>query len=776
MKELKKERRIDKEKFADDDPAQELIVGGDGFVNKGKVGSPKETESPSCVTVNACDIQDPTVTKADQATIRVAAKKTAKLEIDLMAPPPLPSSAERDFLADMPIDPKEITQGVQKKSDTISKDSPLTVATQMPEENIRVISSNRLPNLDLDKRRHDISRVGDSTTQQQQIRNDQKSQYATPLLSFPFGMNSWPSVLPRPGYMPPTMQAVLPIDGSARSSLTMQPPQFNFSQPRLKRCSTHQNIANNIQYHQQLIKKSLSSGPIGPPTLYGAKPSNLKSKSPRQKLVHGDSQGVQNFATTISDGSRIDKISDAAAAFNATANGTSIFQQANNFSHGSGLIFPNGQRQTTMTSAANSSVPASAVGSESLPSNSAGRLSVNFPLHGAPGSVSFNQPTFPSMEAAPYMAMLQNNSFPNLPSFRGVHPNMPFFNSSLYSSPAFNVTQNQQQPLSLPHAPVQSASIFGGSSSHKQPKGNHQHTSTKISDDKFPYSSQPDKLTSRKSGGSSVSDGLVSQSVECNNNGQTYAFPVQAMNFGVMPPGNNKQHGDPSQHGSKGGMNMVPQAFALSFGSNGSTTAALSFSSMMHNSAMMYQMAQQQQQQQQQQKNFQASEGANQIHGGGQPFNFSKSDCSDSISARSTIPKSQQHQMQQQQQLAGGGASAYQVKAMNPIFTSPAQPGNPNFAPKWENYSHNNTALPNIPQLKSSQSSHNPVSPSANSSVSKNTNTGGSSQRSMTTVSKSTQETEVPPNGPAQKLSPACRRNVTSILSTCPNQLSELKY
>ncbi|EYU46579.1 hypothetical protein MIMGU_mgv1a006106mg [Erythranthe guttata] len=432
------------------------------------------------------------------------------------------------------------------------------------------------------------------------------------------------------------------------------------------------------------------------------------------------------------DGSRIDKISDAAAAFNATANGKSIFQQANNFSHGSGLIFPNGQRQTTMTSAANSSVPASAVGNESLPSNSAGRLSVNLPLHGAPGSASFNQPTFPSMEASPYMAMLQNNSFPNLPSFRGVHPNMPFFNSSLYSSPAFNVTQNQQQPpLSLPHAPVQSASIFGGSSSHKQPKGNHQHTSTKTSDDKFPYSSQPDKLTSRKSGGSSVPDGLVSQSVECNNNGQTYAFPVQAMNFGVMPPANNKQHGDPSQHGSKGVMNMVPQAFALSFGSNASTTAALSFSSMMHNSAMI-------------------------------------------ISARSTMPKSQQHQMQQQ--LAGGGASAYQVKAMNPVFTSSTQTGNPNFASKWENYSHNNTALSNIPQLKSSQSSHNPVSPSANSSVSKNTNTGGSSQRSMSTVSKSTQETEVPPNGPAQKLSPACRRNVTPILGTCPNQLSELKY
>lgn len=63
-KELKREGRIEKgrEKFPYD-PAQEL-VNGDGFVNKVKVGPPIEIESPSCVKVNACDIQDPTMTKA----------------------------------------------------------------------------------------------------------------------------------------------------------------------------------------------------------------------------------------------------------------------------------------------------------------------------------------------------------------------------------------------------------------------------------------------------------------------------------------------------------------------------------------------------------------------------------------------------------------------------------------------------------------------------------------------------------------------------------------
>ena len=59
MKELKRDGRIEKERFTDD-----KAVSVDGFVNKVKVGSPKESESPSCVKVNGCDIQDPTVTKA----------------------------------------------------------------------------------------------------------------------------------------------------------------------------------------------------------------------------------------------------------------------------------------------------------------------------------------------------------------------------------------------------------------------------------------------------------------------------------------------------------------------------------------------------------------------------------------------------------------------------------------------------------------------------------------------------------------------------------------
>lgn len=156
----------------------------------------------------------------------------------------------------------------------------------------------------------------------------------------------------------PSLAAVLPIDGSFRSSMTMQvllnfqsyvflfvsvyqlivlliciivsenlqPPQFKFSQPRSKRCATHQYIANNIDHHQQLIKKSLSAGPTAPATLYGPKSLNIKSMLPVQNPAAGDFQGGQNLAT-ISDGSRKDKSSDAAAAFNASTSCKPVLQQ-----------------------------------------------------------------------------------------------------------------------------------------------------------------------------------------------------------------------------------------------------------------------------------------------------------------------------------------------------------------------------------------------------------------------------------------------------------------
>ncbi|PIN18249.1 hypothetical protein CDL12_09077 [Handroanthus impetiginosus] len=854
---LKQEGRIEKEKFPDD-PAKKL-VSGDGFVNKGKVGSRKESESPSCVKVNACDIQDPTVTKADYAATVVEATKGARLEIDLMAPPSLPSSPERDDLVDMATDPKVTTQ----KSETISEDGSLAVERQMQEEKIGGISSNPLPNLDLEKRSHDISSVSDSTSQQKQVPKEQKNQSPTSLLPFPIGigMSGWPGVLPHSGYMPP-LQAVLPIDGSARSSMIMLPPPFKFSESRRKRCATHQYIAHNIRYHQQLINKSLSSGPSGPATLYGTKQVNLKAMIPTQKFVTGnpslgDHQAGQSLAT-ISSGSGKDKSSDAAAALNATASAKSAPQQAtyqgpaNNLLHGSGFIFPLGHHQTTMMAPANSSGPpqsVSTVGNASLLSNSAGRPPVNLPLPGGSPTVSLTHPMLSSHEAAAYMALLQNNGCPipistniPMPSFRGGTPTVPFFNSPFYSSPVYNVTQNQQQ-LSLPHAPVQSVSqhtsTFSSSSANKQPHSQHQ-TSTKISDNKFPASitaqlpqpdnlpqpshtaSKPDTEISGKSG-ASVADGLSSHSVKPNNI-QTCSFPVPAVNFAVIPPmsinvgalGNH--HGDPPQQGSKGRVELIPQAFALSFGSNAST--ALDFSSMAQNSTIFQMLPEMPRSgdQMTQQKNFQTPEGKFRTSGS---FNFSKSGCMD-ISAlpsmgtskldglartinflpstsvltsgvSATTPNFQQHQHLQQpiqiqkhhmHQMQLPRTAQVKASTSNSISTSLPSSSFPskstNASAQIDNFG--NSTLVNIPQLRTSQGQTHITF--GNSSVSAALSQGHQNMTKSQPMSPlivgssagSSQETEPSPNGTGQKSSPACRRIVPSILSTCPSQVSEIKY
>ncbi|KAK6164668.1 hypothetical protein DH2020_001532 [Rehmannia glutinosa] len=437
IKELEKEGRIEKEKFPDN-PAQEL-ERGDGFVDKEKVGSPKENESPSWVKVNACDIQEPTVTKTDDAASVVEAKKESKIEIDLM------------------------------KSETTPKDDPLKDGIRMQDENNGVMNSNQLLILDLEKHRHDISSVGDNTTQQQQGRTEQKNQSPTSLLPFSAGTSGLPGVFPHPGYVP-SQRAISPIDGSARSSMIMQvpfmeifrPPVFRTSWPRPKKCATHQYIAHNIQYHQQLIKKSLSSGPTGAATLYAAKPLNLKSKLPTQRFITGnplleDFQG-QNLLTILGSSGK-DKSSDDAADF-ATTSHKSVHQQAshqapaNNLLYGPGFKLPLGHHQTTMMAPANSSGPPQSA------SDAARKLSVNSPV--------FNYPMLPSNDASRYMAILQNSGCP-IPSFKG---------GSFLDSPFY-----YQHQLSLPHATVQSASqntsTFSGLSSHKQPQAQQQ-TSTKI--------------------------------------------------------------------------------------------------------------------------------------------------------------------------------------------------------------------------------------------------------------------------------------------------------
>ncbi|KAL8548310.1 hypothetical protein ACS0TY_007583 [Phlomoides rotata] len=765
LKLLKREGRIEKEreKFPDD-PAQEL-VNGDGFVNKVKVGPPIEIESPSCVKVNACDIQDPTRTKGHYEAIIAEVKRKSKLEIDLMALPPLPQSRERDASVELGTDTEMMTQ-VQKKSESISKDGRLI---GMQEEKIEAIDSSQLQ---MEKDSHsNILNVSSNATQG---RKEQKNQSPTSLLPFPIGMSSWPGVLPHPGYMPP-LQAILQLNGSSKSSMILQHPKFKFSQRRAKRCTTHHFLAHNINNHQELVKNCLSSGSTA---FYGAKSANTKYMLPSAQSfiaghpLHGDFQGGQNLATVSAESVK-DKLSDAAVAFdaNATTKGKSVLQQAphqaaaSSFMRGSGFIFPFGPHQTTMMAPANSSGPpqscASSVGISSLPSNPAGRQSA---LPNASAAMSLNHPLFPSSEA--YMAMLQNSGCPiPLPSFKGGTPSLPYFSPSLYHSPMFNVTQNQQH-LAIPHAPQTT-----NSSSHKQP-----HSQQSEKPPQLPLISSMSETEITRKSGASVAHGLA-----------------QPMDLSIGGVGN--KNIDHPQQGSKGRVELVPQAFATSFGSTASTAPALNFSSMGQNSAMFHippemswigsQMAQQ--------KNFQASDGKF-LSNGGQSFNFPKSDCKD-ISmgppkfdglARSfnflTSSLTGNHHQQQQllqvqnsqlQQLSGTA----QVKSSGPnaihgsFLTSSIFPSN---SPSIFTLPNDDSSVPQL--MKSSHGqTHIPSFKGHKNEGTCSRNTGVIKQRtaSPTASTVSGQEAEA---GTSQKTSPSCRRNVPSILSMCPSSLPELKY
>ncbi|KAG6438315.1 hypothetical protein SASPL_103252 [Salvia splendens] len=675
LKELKREGRAEKERFPDD-----------GFVNKVKVGSPKESESPSSAKVNACEIQDATVTKAHYDAVIVETKKETKLEIDLM------------------------------KSEVAAKDGIFAVASGMHGEKIGIVNSNQQSNLDVEKH-----------NPQQQARKENKNQSPTSLLPFPIGMSSWPGVLPNPGFMLP-LQA-MPINGITKSSLIMQPPQFKFSQPRPKRCAIHQYLAQSIHCHQELVKKSLSTGPIA---LCGSKSPSLKFTSPAQHFIPrspflGEFQGGQNLATS-SVGNGKDKSSDAAVALNSTSSKSSHQASASSFLHGHGFLLPFGNHQMTMMAPTNSSgSPQSATSAANTTMlSTAGRLPVNFPLPNASTS-------------SPYMAILQNNgcSIPvstniSMPPFKGGSNSIPFFNPSLYPSPAFN-----QQPFTTSHhASSQSASQNMNLSSHRQPQS--------TSENKLPTTVSAN-LQSEKPAQPSYSS--IMSDAEINwKNGASFAPSVVSHS---AKPNSSPQQGSKSR-----------VAYDFSFGSNASATPVLSFSSTVQSSGM-FQMPPDMSPSGMQilhQKNFQTSEGKS-VASGGQSLNSSRSDYSE-ISALSTM-----------------GPPKFDARNMN--FLPSSLDGRPPFQ------TTSGVPVPNFQQHHNVHGSFLAgVLPSSSSHVSQGqthiTFGNGSFQGHQSVMPRNPSSVASPiPSQEAdcqKSPSPACRRNVPSILGTCPGQLPELKY
>ncbi|KAL6339496.1 hypothetical protein AAG906_034581 [Vitis piasezkii] len=582
----------------------------DGIVTKEKPVLPKVSSTKLDV-----DLEDSTEKKGAISTVsEVESRQEEKFKIDLMAPPPMALSPERDGLTGLVSDPNLLAQDVEMKKEIVMKVEEKVektvkkeaVGERIEEKKTEIMGDkHESPRLDFDKE-HESGNAS-STKLQQQGQKQQSSPKASIIpkedkttqsssLTLPIAVTGWPGGLPPLGYMPP-LQTVVSMDGSSGSSTAVQPPHYPLSIPRPKRCATHQYIARNIYYHQQLTRMNpFWSAAAGSASLYGvAKPYNLNFMPPTENTILGKplQGGFPGYCSTSywkREKPRGHQLHGCSTKKQL------VIQQAPQPVQPGNLL-----HQAAVAATSNPSGPAKSATSSaktSLSSNSAAGAPVNSSL--LPPVVSFNYPNLPANDA-PYLAILQNNG-------GGTQSQaMPCFNGTFYSSQMFHPSQlHQQQPQSQPlvqQANQNTSASSGSSSSNKHPQ-TQQLRGTQISGNNFltPTTMQSQQLQKQHVPSSHQSR---KRDVElCGENTQSAKQP---------------QH-QSQQQGLKGGVELIPsQAFAMSFASfNGSNTASgINFSSMAQNPVIFqslpdmvrhgYQVAPAAQMTQQ--KNYQISEG-----------------------------------------------------------------------------------------------------------------------------------------------------------------------
>ncbi|WCJ23728.1 time for coffee [Euphorbia peplus] len=521
-----------------------------------------------------------------------------KYQIDLMAPPPLRSSPERDSETDyVAVDPKpdvamEIKPAVKEDDKVlkIGKDvipEAKIVADVAESQKGSVISSReRTLDLHLDLEKSDsgnnlngsANKIHHNVQKQHQANTTDKTAQSNchPL---PMSMATWPGGLPHMGYMAP-LQGVVSMDGNAVPPAAIQQPHLLFNQPRPKRCATHCYIARNINCHQQFAKiNPFWSAAAGPALQYGAKACNV-NVLPSTDLHPGRGGNSVKDLAIFPGHSGKEKSSQNTNIVDAAQRKQILLQQQlppgatgapNNMLHGPTFIFPLNQQQAVAAAAAASVRPGN-VKSPAVPSNasssgaanSASTSGTSTAVAGAT-AMSFNYPNMPGSETQ-YLAILQNSAYPipipahvgASPSYRGTPPQaMPFFNGSFYSSQMLHPQQLQQQQSSSQHTQQgqqghQNPSISASSSSSQKHLQNQQHRShnTGVNGGSgtlqgFPTSkNQPSQSMQRQQmqnqnapHHSEESPSTADSRVSHTNMsiyGQNFAMPIHAPNYAMM--------------------------------------------------------------------------------------------------------------------------------------------------------------------------------------------------------------------------------------------------
>lgn len=625
-------------------------------------------ESATCLKMDV-DFPDSTVTKATSIILENDNRKEEKFKIDLMAPPPMVSSPEREGFNDFAPDPSLDANDVKMKS--LVKDEEKTdrflkkglVVKEVEEEKIQPIGEKSQLKIDLEKPNQDNGRDSSISLQQtiqkqQQLHSKstiakvEKTGAESSSIPLKISVAGFPNGLQPLGYMPP-FQTMTPMNGSNRSATAQQHSPFMLSQAQPKRCATHCYIARNIYLNQQLEKLNPFWSAGGSDSLRGAKLNNPNAMPSTENIIHGNPlQGsfpLLNLHSGRDKGQAVasfphpaqkDKSSEGVNFMDPAQNKQLVLQQAPqlppaaNLLHAPAFIFPGSQQQAAVTAAANQPGPSksavTSTKSASVSGNSTAAppaTTAALPPAAAASAVSYNFPNLAGNET-PYLTILQTNGYPfpvptpigTAPAIRGgTHAQaLPFFNGSFHSSQIFHPSQlhHQQQPhsQSIMQAAHQNTSTSSASSSSHKQLHNHQPRGVSVSANNFVSSMsmqspqmqkqhvsssiQNHKLEAEMSGENtpSVADSRLSHN-QTSVYGQNFSVPLQPLNFQLMPSSavggstggtHNEKQQKSQQKSLKGGVELIPQAFAMSFASfSGSNSPSnLNFSALQHNPAI----------------------------------------------------------------------------------------------------------------------------------------------------------------------------------------------
>lgn len=351
------------------------------------------------------------------------------------------------------------------------------------------------------------------------------------------------------------------MDGSQVPPTPVQPM---FTQPRPKRCETHCYIARNIHNMQQFMKINPfwpSTAAAGTASLFGAKPCNLNVVPPAA-------------ANSVQDKGQPAMLADAQRKQQQVPlqQGLPPGAPPSNMMPAPAFIFPFNQQQAAVAAAAAASVrPGSAKPPNAAPNSiqvtAATSASVNALAAAVPtpASLSFNYPNMPSNETQ-YLAILQNNPYPfpiPAPNYRGAHPQpIPFFNGSFYASQMIP----QQQ---IPPGQLNGGVSNGSSSSQKQLLSQQQKPQQGTGNLNAP----PATKTRNSEKGNEHNFPMPTQALAGTSNGSNNTHSE-----------NKKQQQSQQQSSKHGGVESLPQAYAMSF----------DLSSAAHNHAMFQNQAAQQ--------------------------------------------------------------------------------------------------------------------------------------------------------------------------------------